>query len=89
MRARKNFAKTSCNKYTIPLEYTSFAIRVIDLFGSTNCVYIRSLAMKSPTNERQFTNRKKFFMDRISLLRPVRSVRIDKSHMTSLAMKVF
>ena len=42
----------------------------------------------SPTNKIQFTDRKKFFTDRISLLRSVRSVRIDKPYMTSLAMKI-
>ena len=36
----------------------------------------------------QFTDRKKFFTDRLSLLRSVRSVRIDKPYMTSLAMKI-
>ena len=48
-----------------------------------------TLAMKinilSPTNEMQFTDRKKFFTDRILLFR---SVRIDKSYVTTLAMKI-
>ena len=42
----------------------------------------------SPTNEMQFTDCKKFFTDRISLLRSVRSVRIDIPYMTTLAMKI-
>ena len=51
--------------------------------------YMTTLAVKidilSPTNEMQFRDRKKFFTDRILLLR---SVRIDKPYVTSLAMKI-
>ena len=36
----------------------------------------------------QFKDLKTFFTDRISLLRSVRSVRIDKLYMTTLAMKI-
>ena len=80
VRPRKSFAKKSCNKSTTPLKYTSFAIRAISLDRQT--VPTLSCRENIPTNEMQFT-------DRISLLRSVRSVRIDKPYMTTVSMKKF
>ena len=68
----------------------SFAIRVISLDRQTVFTALSYHEnILSPTNEIQFPDHKKFFTDRISLLRFVRSVRIDKPYVTSLAMKIF
>ena len=68
--------------------YITFAIRTVRTARQT--IYDLSCHenILSSTNEMQFTDRKKFFTDRLSLLRSVRSVRIDKPYMTSLAMKI-
>ena len=67
----------------------SFAIRVISLDRQTVHDLSYHENILSPTNEIQFPDHKKFFTDRISLLRFVRSVQIEKPYVTSLTMKIF
>ena len=81
MRSRRALPKKSCNKPTTPLKCTSFAICVISFDRQTVSTLSYHENIQSPTNEMQFTDRRKFFTDRISLLRFVRSVRIDKPYM--------
>ena len=82
MRARKSFAKKNPAINLLHLLSIRDLQFVLSLLIDKQC--LRSLL--SPTNEMQFTDRKKFFTDPILLLR---SVRIDEPYITTLAMKIF
>ena len=83
-------AEELCQKHPAIKLLHLLSIRVLQFVSSLwiDKPCLRSLAMKIPTNEMQFTDRKKFFTDRISLLRSVRSVPIEKPYMSTLVMKI-